>query len=136
VEAEDDKNIKIFMVKWDVKDGFWQMCSKAGEEWYFTYVLPQLEGEPTQLVVPMSLQMGWVKSPPYFSAAFETARVITMDYGNTQTGLLQEHKFTHYTRGDKKASRLPPTSESATQLLQYGLGVYVDEFMSIVIPTS
>jgi hypothetical protein len=124
------------MAKWDVKDGFWQMCSKAGEEWNFTYVLPHSEGEPMQLIVPMSLQMGWVKSPPYFCATSETARDIAMDYGDTQIGSLQEHKFTYYTRGDKEASRLPPTSESAKQPLQYGLKVYVDDFMSIVIPTS
>jgi hypothetical protein len=110
--------------------------SHAGEEWNFTNVLPQMEGEPTQLVVPMSLHMGWVESPPYFCAASETARDIAMDYDNTQIGSLQEHKFTHYTRGDEEASRLPPTSESATQQLQYGLEVYVDDFMSVVIPTS
>ena len=103
------------MAKWDVKDGFWQMCSKAGEEWNFTYVLPHSEGEPMQLIVPMSLQMGWVKSPPYFCAASETAQDIAMDYGDTQIGSLQEHKFTHYTRGDEEAPRLPPTSELATQ---------------------
>jgi hypothetical protein len=87
-EAEDDENTKIFMAKWDVKDGFWQMCSKAGEEWNFTYLLPQPEGEPMQLVFPTSLQMEWVEFPPYFCAALETARDIAMDYGNTQTGSL------------------------------------------------
>ena len=64
--AEADNNTKIFMAKWDIKDGFWQMDCAAGEEWNFAYVLPQEEDKPIMLVVLTSLQMGWVKSPPYF----------------------------------------------------------------------
>ena len=79
------------MAKWDIKDGFWRMDCAAGEEWNFAYVLPQEEGEPITLVVPTSLQMGWVESPPYFCAATETSRDIS---------------------------------------------VYVDDFMSLVIPVS
>jgi hypothetical protein len=61
--AEADEDAKIFMAKWDIKDGFWQMDCAAGEEWNFAYVLPQEEGQPTTHVVPTSLQMGWVESP-------------------------------------------------------------------------
>ncbi len=41
--AESDEYIgsKIFMAKWDIKDGFWRMCCENGEEWNFAYVLPQ-----------------------------------------------------------------------------------------------
>jgi hypothetical protein len=41
--AESDEYIgsKIFMAKWDIKDGFWRMCYENGEEWNFAYVLPQ-----------------------------------------------------------------------------------------------
>jgi hypothetical protein len=31
-ESEDNINAKIFMAKWDVKDGFWQICCEEGEE--------------------------------------------------------------------------------------------------------
>ena len=61
--AEADNDAKIFMAKWDIEDGFWQMDCAAGEEWNFAYGLPQEEGQPTMLVVPTSLQMGWVESP-------------------------------------------------------------------------
>jgi hypothetical protein len=64
--AETDPDAKVFMAKWDIKDGFWRMDCAEGEEWNFAYVLPQEEGKPTILVVPTLLQMGWVKSPPYF----------------------------------------------------------------------
>jgi len=73
-EAEEDD--KIFMAKWDIKNGFWRMDCAEGKEYNFAYVLPQEDGKPVTLVVPTSLQMGWVESPPYFCAATETARDI------------------------------------------------------------
>jgi uncharacterized cupin superfamily protein len=57
-ESDDTPDAKIFMAKWDVKDGFWRMMYEEGEEWSFAYVLPQRVGEPIKLVVPTSLQMG------------------------------------------------------------------------------
>ncbi len=62
--AEADDNDKIFMAKWDIKDGFWRMDCEAGEEYNCAYVLPQEEGMPITLVVPTLLQMSWVESPP------------------------------------------------------------------------
>ena len=70
-KAGDDD--KIFMAKWDIKDGFWSMDCKSGKEYNFAYDLPQEKGKPTMLVIPISLQMDWVESPPYFCAATETA---------------------------------------------------------------
>ncbi len=64
-EAGDDA--KIFMAKWDIKDGYWRMDCREGEEWNFSYVLPKPEGKPVMLVVPTSLQMGWVESPRIFA---------------------------------------------------------------------
>ena len=84
VFAEADDNAKIFMEKWDIKDGFWRMDCAAGEEWNFAYVLPQEEGQPTTLVVPTSLQMGWVESPPYFCAETEISRNISTEYIETK----------------------------------------------------
>jgi hypothetical protein len=44
-------------------------------EGHFAYVLPKASpDEPTQLVIPSSLQMGWCDSPAYFCAASETTR--------------------------------------------------------------
>ena len=135
-EADDTPDAKIFMAKWDVKDGFWRMMCEEGEEWNFAYVLPQREGEPVKLVVPTSLQMGWVESPPYFCAASETARDIAMDYSNTKVGPLPTHKFAHYTMGDEETELLPATDEHQNRSLRYNVEVYVDDFMSIVMPTS
>ena len=74
VFAEAPEDAKVFMAKWDIKDGFWRLVCEEGEEWNFAYVLPQPGGEPVRLVVPTSLQMGWVESPAYFCAASKTGR--------------------------------------------------------------
>jgi hypothetical protein len=133
--AKSDDGIKIFMAKWDIKDGFWQMDCQAGKEYNFAYVLPQDEGMPTTLVVPTSLQMGWVESLRYFCAATETARDVASDYCDIPIGSLPCHKFTEHVAGDKVFEELPATSTLATAFL-YAIEVYVDAFMSIVISTS
>jgi hypothetical protein len=38
--AEADEDAKIFMAKYDIKDGFWRLDCQEGEEWNFAYVLP------------------------------------------------------------------------------------------------
>ena len=107
VKTEDDA--RIFMAKWDIKDGFWRMDAEDGAEWNFSYVLPQSPGNPCLLVVPTSLQMGWVESPPFFCAASETARDVAQDYCETEIGTLPIHKFTHYVTGNHAYAELPET---------------------------
>ena len=132
-EAEDDE--KIFMAKWDIKDGFWRLQCREGEEWNFAYVLPQEEGEPTKLVVPTSLQMGWIESPPYFCAASETAREDVADkYIDAPVGSLAAHKFEHHSAADSGGEQQGLESKGGN--FKYVLEVYVDDFMSLVIPTS
>ena len=53
--AEVEKDSKIFMAKWDIKDGFWRLDCEAGQEWNFCYVLPASDpNAPIELVVPTS----------------------------------------------------------------------------------
>ena len=132
--AEADDDAKIFMAKWDIKDGFWRMDCREGEEWNFSYVLPQPEGEPVMLVVPTSLQMGWVESPPYFCAASETARDIATEYTDMPVGSLPNHKFAKYVVGGKSYAAL--RQDHNGQPFRTMLEVYVDDFMSLVIPVS
>jgi hypothetical protein len=84
------------MAKWDIKDGFWRMDAEEGAKWNFAYVLPQSPGSPSYLMVPTSLQMGWVESPPFFCVASETARDVAKDYCETKMGTLPPHKFINY----------------------------------------
>jgi hypothetical protein len=132
-EVEDDA--QIFMAKWDIKDGFWRMDAEEGTEWNFAYVLPQHPGQPSYLVVPTSLQMGWVESPPFFCAASETARDVAQDYCENKFGTLPDHKFTNYVIGNKAYDELPEKNDKENNF-RYLLEVYVDDFVSLVIPTS
>ncbi|KAL7533277.1 hypothetical protein ACHAWF_011989 [Thalassiosira exigua] len=131
-EAEDDE--KIFMAKWDIADGFWRLVSRPGEEWNFAYVLPQAEGEPVKIVVPTSLQMGWVESPTYFCAASETARDVIDQYVETPVGALPPHKFQQHSEGTAEFEALP--EGGAENPLRYMNEVYVDDFMSLAVATS
>ncbi len=132
--AETHTDTKIFMAKWDIKDGFWRMDCREGEEWNFAYVLPQPKDAPTMIVVPTSLQMGWIESPPYFCAATETARDIVTEYTNMPVGSLPPHKFVTYTTNGRSYTDLPDKHED--QRFSTLVEVYVDDFMSLVIPVS
>jgi hypothetical protein len=135
--AEAGEEDKVFMAKWDIKDGFWRMACEVGKEYNFAYVLPQEEGKPITLVVPTSLQMGWVESPPYFCAASETARDIATKYCEMPVGSLAPHKFVHHVIGSDLFQTLPVnTPDGRANGFLYALEAYIDDFVSIVIPTS
>jgi hypothetical protein len=133
--AEADPNEKIFMAKWDVKDGFWRLDCAEGEEYNFAYVLPQPPGSPVTLVIPTSLQMGWVESPAYFSTASETSRDVSTSYCQAPIGSLPGHKFGKYIEGREDFAILPMTSPTDDNM-KFLLEVFVDDFMSLVIATS
>ncbi len=76
---------------------------------------------PITLVIPTSLQMGWVESSPYFCAAMETAREIASDYCDTPVGSLPRHKFAKHVTGAKEFNELLSTSENMDFL--YALNV-------------
>ncbi len=105
--AKAEDNAHIFIAKWDIKDGFWRMDAEEGAEWNFSYVLPQRPGQPSYLIVPTSLQMGWVESPPFFCVASETVRDVAHDYCETKFGTLPSHKFTNYMTGNQAYDDLP-----------------------------
>ena len=125
---------KVFMAKWDIKDGFWRLDCQQDEEWNFAYVLPQKEGMPVKLVVPTSLQMGWIESPPYFCAASETGRDVAEQYAETPVGSLENHKFiAHSLHGEDYDSF---QGNEGLQGLRYAIEVYVDDYISLVIPRT
>jgi hypothetical protein len=113
---------------------YWRMDVEEGEEWNFCYVLPQREGEPTRLVVPTSLQMGWVESPPYFCAASETARDVAGWYAEMPMGSLPEHKFLKHAMGNDEAQKLP--DKASNDGFNYIIEVYVDDFISLAMAKS
>jgi hypothetical protein len=131
--ATADDDAKIFMAKWDIKDGFWRLDCEQGEEWNFAYVLPPKTGHPTTLVIPTSLQMGWIESPPYFCAASETARDVAEQYMQLPLGELKQHKFRPLTELIPDIHDLPAT---ATDGFKFMLEVYMDDYVGLAIPSS
>jgi hypothetical protein len=58
--------LHILFSKLDLSDGFWRLIVHETDCYNFAYVLPQAAGEPTRIVVPSAVQMGWVESPSLF----------------------------------------------------------------------
>ena len=127
---------RVFMAKWDIKDGFWRMDCAAGEEWNFAYVLPELGKCSTKLVIPQSLQMGWIESPPYFCTASETARDVAEQYVETPLGKGPHNPQLKYSQTSEAYAGLPQHSPCDADPFKYLIEVYVDDFMGLAIPTS
>ena len=127
---------KIFMAKWDIKDGFWRMDCAEGEEWNFAYVLPEQGHASTKLVVPRSLQMGWIESPPYFCVASETARDVAEAYVETPLGQGPTNPLVQYSQTSSEYNSLPANTDKDNDPFQYLIEVYIDDFMGLAIPTS
>ena len=72
----------------------------------FCFFLPQKPGIPKKLVVPTSLQMGWIESPPYFCTVSETGRDVAEQYIDTPVGSLAEHKFVELTEVNSEIAEL------------------------------
>ena len=98
------------------------MVVDPDDEWNFTYVLPNLSpDEPTQLVVPSYLQMGWCESTLYFCAASKTSRNIGDTLALTPVGSLPSHTLEHHlvptdTEPTQTTCALPDPNQQATFL--------------------
>ncbi len=114
---EADNDTKVLMAKWDIQDGFWQLNCRKGEEWNFCYVWPQAPGKPRRLMVPSSLQMGWVESAPYFCTESKTAQDMAAQYIETEIGLLLRHKIKQWAGADfTQIHKNTPTRELCMSL--------------------
>jgi hypothetical protein len=125
----------VLFSKLDIKDGYWRMVVPSEDEWNFAYVLPKLHpDDPTQLVIPSSLQMGWCDSPAYFCAASETARDVADQLADTPEGSLAEHPLEGFLLRpqDWPENAMEETAEKFTRLLE----VYIDDFIQLAQTTD
>ena len=122
--AEAPDCAMIFQAKWYIKDGFWRLYCKYGGKWNFCYVLPQKPGMPKKLVVPTSLQMGWIESPPYFFTVSETGRDVAEQYIETPVGSLAPHKFVKLTEVNSDFAELPK-KDASNEPLNYTCWRYI-----------
>jgi hypothetical protein len=124
----------ILFSKLDIKDGYWRMVVPEDDEWHFAYVLPKASpDEPTQLVIPSSLQMGWCDSPAYFCAASETARDVKKLAAKPE-GSLDVHPLEGMLLRpqDWPELEIEQTSVKFTKLLE----VYIDDFIQLAQTTD
>jgi len=63
------------------------------------------------------------------------ARDVAQDYCETKMGTLPPHKLTNYVIGNQAYEDLPE-QDALNNFFRYLLEVYVDNFVSLVIPTS
>ena len=133
--ASAPDNAKVFMAKWDIKDGFWRMDCTEGDEWNFAYVVLEHGRQSTTLVVPQSLQMGWIESPPYFCTASETAWDVAEHYVETPVGQGPINALVAHSKTSPAYAALPAISPGDADPFKYLIEVYVDDFMGLAIPT-
>ncbi len=109
------------MSKLDISDGFWRPIVRDADCFNFTYVLPQREGEPCRIVVPLAVQMGWVESPSLFCAVTESARDLAQHFVDAALPLPP-----HQVESSMSIEDVPMRgrADAPSKLLQ----VYVDDF--------
>jgi hypothetical protein len=115
----------IMFAKIDLSDGFWRMLVQDTDKWNFAYVLPGTTSQPTRLVIPHALQMGWTESPGYFCAATETGRDI-MQALVDEAVQLPPHPFDSFMVPAAPARR--QTSSLSPRPWQMS-AVYVDDYI-------
>jgi hypothetical protein len=118
-----EETIMMF-AKIDLSDGFWRMLVAETDKWNFAYVLPQLDGQPLQLVIPHALQVGWTESPGYFCAATKTGQDMLQALLIEAGTVLPPHLFDHFMTPNTPARR--QTSPDAERPWQMS-AVYVDD---------
>ena len=67
----------------------------------------------------------WVELAPYFCTASEMTRDVTVEYIETEVGILLEHKFAHWAQANK--TNFDATATDWGQL-RYFIEVYMDNF--------
>ena len=63
----------VYLAKIDVADGLYRVRVHIDDVPKLGIVLPTAPGNPILIAFPLVLPMGWVESPPYFTALTETA---------------------------------------------------------------
>ena len=63
----------VHLAKIDIADGFYRVWLQTADVPKLGVVLPTSPGQPYLIAFPLTLPMGWVESPPYFTTLTETA---------------------------------------------------------------
>ena len=88
---------------------------------------------PIKLVVPTSIQMGWIESPPYFYIVSETVRDVAEQYIDTLVGSMALHKFVKLTEVNSDFAELPK-KDNSNEPFNYMMEVYMNDYIVLAIP--
>lgn len=132
----------VYMSKIDIADGFYRVWLQHNDIVKLGVALPTSPGEAPLVAFPLALPMGWVESPPYFTALTETACDLANDALRTRSQT-RPHSTAH--RLETVAATPPPdaipeekgASSHHTRLREHrharppvaAVDVYVDDFL-------
>ena len=129
-----------WLAKIDIADGFYRIGIQPRDIPRLAVILPSTTAEPL-VALPLALPMGWVESPPYFTAVTETACDL-LNHALRRGDHPPPHRLeaTAATQPEAAATRSSPLGDFATGCayggpperrkspLAYG-DVYVDDFI-------
>jgi hypothetical protein len=139
----------VYISKVDIADGFYRVWLLPSDIPTLGVALPTTSGEEPIIGFPLALPMGWVNSPPYFTAATETI----VDLANAALATIAKfpsHRLEAISETDPDSvvdyqdqpspSRAPPVATTVPEdrIHEYILrplashDVYVDDFLSLV----
>ncbi|CAJ1938361.1 unnamed protein product [Cylindrotheca closterium] len=103
----------VYISKIDIADGFYRIQLAPYAVPHLAVLLPQHPNEEAMIAFPLVLPMGWVNSPPYFSAVTETGADL-MNQRLKQRPQEPPHRLEELALNppalEKPASSLPPTT--------------------------
>jgi hypothetical protein len=139
----------VHISKVDIDDGFYRVWLLPSDMPTLGVALPTTKGEEPMIGFPLALPMGWVNSPPYFTAATETIADLA-NAALVTTAKFPSHCLEAISETDPDSvadyqdppspSRAPPVSTAVPEdrIHEYSPrpvashDVYVDDFLSLV----
>ena len=131
----------VQMAKIDVADGFYRVWVQSSDVSKLGVVLPAAPNCEPLIAFPLALPMGWVESPPYFTAVTETACDIANASLSRPACQLQPHRLEQVAATqppDDAAGPSPnpqPSAASPSTISKMSrppvasVDVYVDDFL-------
>jgi hypothetical protein len=146
IHRADHRLGPVFLSKVDIADGFYRIQVNTNDVPKLGVVVPTEPGQPQIIGSPLVLPMGWMQSPPLFTAATETVADLT-NQALLASAPVGPHRLDVVSESDGPVPALAPSSLSLlpavplpTKPMPRGRrrppvkswDVYVDDFIGMV----
>jgi hypothetical protein len=132
----DQRYGPVFLSKINVADGFYRLWIQVRDVARLGVVFPTAPDCTPLVAFPLALPMGWIESPPYFTALTETACDRANEMSRSQDPHLQAvHRLEVVSATSPvdqevaSTSAWRPTIQGAKRLRVGQVDVYVDDFL-------